>query len=281
LSASLDALKRHAASSNEEDVQFRALEREAKAQRDLLESYLARYRETTARESIGTAPPDARIISSAIASNTPYFPKKVPIVTVAALFSLMLSAGLVTAGELTRASAIPVRFGEPDGEAAAPEFADPAARARYAIAAARAGSPFGPASDGPSASSPPPASAGTTEPTTGIPHPALGMPLGAVSEVVARLRQNSATERAVAVLSLASAPTRCRRLRSPAGLRPAPRWCSSGFFATRQSLMPSRPRRLRRAYRKSSAVRSHSARRSPGISCRAFTWWASAGPICR
>ena len=33
--------------------ELRALEREAKAQRDLLESYLAKYRETTARDSLG------------------------------------------------------------------------------------------------------------------------------------------------------------------------------------------------------------------------------------
>jgi succinoglycan biosynthesis transport protein ExoP len=217
LSASLDTLKRQAASSNEEDVQFRALEREAKAQRDLLESYLARYRETTARESIGTAPPDARIISSAIASNTPYFPKKVPIVTVAALLSLMLSAGLVTAGELMRASAVPVRFGDPDEEAASSVgFNDPAERTRRAIAAARAASPLGPASFGPSGLSPSPLS--TAEGKTGAPHPALGLALGAVSEVVARLRQNSATGRAVAVLSLASATTTLPALTLARGL---------------------------------------------------------------
>ncbi|HXD89679.1 MAG TPA: GumC family protein, partial [Candidatus Binataceae bacterium] len=52
LSASLDQLKKLATSSNGEDVQLRALEREAKAQRDLLESYLAKYREANTRENI-------------------------------------------------------------------------------------------------------------------------------------------------------------------------------------------------------------------------------------
>ena len=104
-SANLDMVKRQAASTNEQDVQLRALERESKAQRDLLESYLAKYRETTARETIGSAPPDAKIISAAIASNTPYFPKKLPIVAVATLITLILSAGLVTTGELLHASA--------------------------------------------------------------------------------------------------------------------------------------------------------------------------------
>ena len=64
LSAGLDQLKRQAASTNEQDVQLRALERDAKSQRDLLESYLAKYREATARDSIGAASPDARIIST-------------------------------------------------------------------------------------------------------------------------------------------------------------------------------------------------------------------------
>ena len=52
LSANLDQLKKQASSANGQDVQLRALEREAKAQRDLLESYLAKYREATTRENI-------------------------------------------------------------------------------------------------------------------------------------------------------------------------------------------------------------------------------------
>ena len=99
-SANLDHLKRSATSTNKQDVQLRALEREAKAQRDLLESYLAKYRETTARESLGAAPADARIISMAIVSNTPYFPKKLPIVLIATLATLLLGAGFITTGEL-------------------------------------------------------------------------------------------------------------------------------------------------------------------------------------
>ncbi len=69
LSASLEQLKKQASSSNGQDVQLRALEREAKAQRDLLESYLAKYREANTRENIDTAPADGRIISRAIVSN--------------------------------------------------------------------------------------------------------------------------------------------------------------------------------------------------------------------
>src|SRR4029079_9727173 len=100
LSASLDQLKRLAAGSNEQDVQLRALERDAKSQRDLLESYLAKYREATARDSVGAVSPDARIISTGVVSNTPSWPKKLPTVVIAALAMFALSAGFVLTGEL-------------------------------------------------------------------------------------------------------------------------------------------------------------------------------------
>jgi uncharacterized protein involved in exopolysaccharide biosynthesis/Mrp family chromosome partitioning ATPase len=102
LSANLDQLKRQATSTNGQDVQLRALDREAKAERDLLESYLAKYREATARESIDAAPADGRIISRAIVSNTPNYPKKLPIVVIATLATLMLTTGYVASGELLR-----------------------------------------------------------------------------------------------------------------------------------------------------------------------------------
>jgi uncharacterized protein involved in exopolysaccharide biosynthesis len=103
LTTGLDQLKRQAASSNEQDVQLRALERDAKSQRDLLESYLAKYREATARDSIGAAAPDARIISRAAVSTTPSWPKKLPTVLVAALAMFALSAGFVLSSELLAA----------------------------------------------------------------------------------------------------------------------------------------------------------------------------------
>jgi len=104
LGASLDQLKRQAATINEQDVQLRALEREAKSQRDLLESYLAKYREATARDSIGAASPDARIISTASVSNTPSWPKKLPTVLIAMLVMLALSVGFITSGQLLGAA---------------------------------------------------------------------------------------------------------------------------------------------------------------------------------
>jgi succinoglycan biosynthesis transport protein ExoP len=107
LSASLDQLKKLATSSNGEDVQLRALEREAKAQRDLLESYLAKYREANTRENIDAAPADGRIISRAIVSNTQAYPKKLPILLIATLATLLLSTGVIVTGELLRITAPP------------------------------------------------------------------------------------------------------------------------------------------------------------------------------
>jgi tyrosine-protein kinase Etk/Wzc len=105
LSASLEQLKKQATSTNGNDVQLRALEREAKAQRDLLESYLAKYREANTRENIDAAPADGRVISRAAVSNTPAYPKKLPIVLIATLATLMLSAGAIVTGELLRITA--------------------------------------------------------------------------------------------------------------------------------------------------------------------------------
>jgi uncharacterized protein involved in exopolysaccharide biosynthesis/Mrp family chromosome partitioning ATPase len=130
LSASLDQLKKQASSTNGQDVQLRALEREAKAQRDLLESYLAKYREANTRETIDATPSDGRIISRAIVSYTPAYPKKLPIVLIGTLATLLLSAGVIVTGELLRMTA-------PRALAAlaatAPPARDPAAVAKPAI----------------------------------------------------------------------------------------------------------------------------------------------------
>ncbi len=143
LTASLNQLKRQAGSNNEQDVQLRALEREARAQRDLLEAYLARYREATTRESIDVVPTDGRIISRAIVSNTPAYPKKMPIVLLATLATFLLTAGSIATGELLRMTAprpeavsVPaaVAAAEPARAASAEEPAEPSEIARVAQA---------------------------------------------------------------------------------------------------------------------------------------------------
>jgi Mrp family chromosome partitioning ATPase/capsule polysaccharide export protein KpsE/RkpR len=105
LTKSLDQVKKLASRTNEQDVKLRALEREGKAQRDLLESYLAKYREAVARDNINAAPPEARIISRASPAIKPDYPKKLPIVLIAAFAAFTLSAGFTVTGELLSPSA--------------------------------------------------------------------------------------------------------------------------------------------------------------------------------
>jgi len=103
LSTNLDQVKSQAEGSNEQDVHLRMLERDAKAQRDLLESYLAKYREAAARETSNSEPADARVISRATVSNIPAYPKKLPTVVIATLATLVLCAGWVVTRELLSA----------------------------------------------------------------------------------------------------------------------------------------------------------------------------------
>jgi len=102
LTANFDQLKNQAATTNVRDVELRALERDAKSQRDLLESYLAKYREATAHDSANSSPADARVISQATVSNVPAYPKKLPSVLIATVATLMLSCGFVLTKELLR-----------------------------------------------------------------------------------------------------------------------------------------------------------------------------------
>jgi tyrosine-protein kinase Etk/Wzc len=100
LTASLDQVKKLASQTNTQDVELRALEREAKTQRELLESYLVKYREASARDSINAAPPEARIISRASPALQPTYPKKMATVLIAAFAGFALSAGFTLTGAL-------------------------------------------------------------------------------------------------------------------------------------------------------------------------------------
>ncbi|MDQ0998782.1 succinoglycan biosynthesis transport protein ExoP [Phyllobacterium ifriqiyense] len=86
----LNQLKAQSSRAGEEEVELRALEREATAQRQLLESYLTRYREASSRTDRGYMPADARIFSRADRPIEPYFPKKVPMTLAAFVASLLI-----------------------------------------------------------------------------------------------------------------------------------------------------------------------------------------------
>ncbi|MBY5344298.1 chain-length determining protein [Rhizobium leguminosarum bv. viciae] len=88
------------ARAGEDEVGLNALEREANAQRQLLETYLVRYREAASRADSNSSPADARIVSRAVEPVDPYFPKVVPIVVVAAVATLITSAIVIMLAEL-------------------------------------------------------------------------------------------------------------------------------------------------------------------------------------
>ena len=97
VNAALDEQKKTSSQGNEKEVELRALEREAKAARDQLEAYMARYREAAARESDDKAvPADARIMARALIPSTPSFPRKIPIISISTLATLVFSmAGVI------------------------------------------------------------------------------------------------------------------------------------------------------------------------------------------
>ncbi|MBL0371351.1 exopolysaccharide transport family protein [Rhizobium sp. KVB221] len=114
----LSTLKADTASTQEKEVGLNALEREAVAQRQLLETYLARYREAVSQQDMNATPADARIVSRATMPSEPYFPKILPITIVSALAGVILSAVFVMLAELFSGRALrPVNYeqDEPEG----------------------------------------------------------------------------------------------------------------------------------------------------------------------
>lgn len=114
LLAQMNALKADSAQAGKDEVGLKSLEREATAQRQLLETYLARYREASSRLDKNSSPADARVISKAIEPQEPTFPKVLPITVVAALATLILSAVGVMLAELFSGRALrPTSAGMP------------------------------------------------------------------------------------------------------------------------------------------------------------------------
>jgi polysaccharide biosynthesis transport protein len=136
LTANFDQIKNQAASTNERDVTLRALEREAKSQRDLLESYLAKYSEATARDTINSSPADARVISRAAVSNIPTYPKKLPSVLIATMATMVLCCGFVLTRELLSAPGTTVPAPQAARRWGLPRRGRTAAAAKRAAAAA-------------------------------------------------------------------------------------------------------------------------------------------------
>ncbi len=93
LNSALEKLKRQVANLNTEEVQLRALEREAAASRALLETLLARAKETSSQQDFQQ--PDANILSAAAIPQEPSFPQKGIILAMAFVLAILLGALLV------------------------------------------------------------------------------------------------------------------------------------------------------------------------------------------
>ena len=113
-------------------MQLRALEREAKSQRDLLWNCIwPNIAKPSARDTLGAAPPDARIISRALVSNVPAYPKKLPTVLIATLATLVLTSGLVLTREFLANPAPTPAVGRCAAGGRSRKAGPPARRRRY------------------------------------------------------------------------------------------------------------------------------------------------------
>ncbi|MCJ2083343.1 GumC family protein [Methylobacterium sp. J-090] len=133
LGAAVDSQRDVVSKGNSSEVQLRALEREAKAQREQLESYLSRYREASARDAESATPADARIVSRAVVPEVPSFPKKSPIITLAVVMALLFSTGGVIARHLLVDPDDGRRRREDEEAGAEAEAVQPSASARFAF----------------------------------------------------------------------------------------------------------------------------------------------------
>ncbi len=117
LRASLAELKTAESTANQDEITLRALEREAAANRGLLQTFMQRFSEASARQDVFALPAGARIISRAQVLGRPSFPRRAPMLFlgVAAAIALALLSGFVaevfrpSVGSARSAAAIPVR----------------------------------------------------------------------------------------------------------------------------------------------------------------------------
>ena len=87
----LRELEKQVAKSNESDVQLRALQAEADANKALLETFLTRTKESNSQEYLGARQADAHVISYADVPIKPTYPRKKLILALAFVVSLFIA----------------------------------------------------------------------------------------------------------------------------------------------------------------------------------------------
>lgn len=100
LRSELARLKVDASGATTSTVALNELEREAKAQRDLLETYLLRFRDASARTDSNSALPDVRVVSLAAPSLSPASPKTALIMVAVLIMSIAGQVGYILFAEL-------------------------------------------------------------------------------------------------------------------------------------------------------------------------------------
>ena len=94
LRARLEEMKGSESLANQDDVKLQAMERDAAADKALLETLLLRYADASSRQNLSTQPALARIIEQAAPPASPSFPKPGPTVLLATLAGLIMALGL-------------------------------------------------------------------------------------------------------------------------------------------------------------------------------------------
>lgn len=106
LQGDLSRVKTSAGTATQDTVTLDALQREAKAQRDLLESYLQRYSEAMSRTESNSALPDVRVVSLAAPAVSPSSPRTQMVLIAVGIVSAAVQIGLIVFGELISGRAI-------------------------------------------------------------------------------------------------------------------------------------------------------------------------------
>jgi uncharacterized protein involved in exopolysaccharide biosynthesis len=106
LNDDLTRAKLSSSTATRDGVTLDSLMREAKAQRDLLDSYLLRYRDAASRTDVGSTLPDVRQITQAAPAVTPSSPNVTLVLTAVVFVSVALQVGATLFGELMSGRAV-------------------------------------------------------------------------------------------------------------------------------------------------------------------------------
>lgn len=110
----LSTQKLETGTAQQSEVELRALEREARAERELLETLLAQYRTLLTREGSGGQPAEARMIETASPPLEPTGPRALLLIVAAAMVSLLLCLGVIVLRELLSGRALGVPQAKPE-----------------------------------------------------------------------------------------------------------------------------------------------------------------------